>query len=786
MDPALHELLEGDAQELVEAVIRLEPRSDPPPGVVLIARFGDIATCRLPRGSIADTWASESVRSLKAPRRFAAPEHGEAVAEKIDGQVLDGIDAGESDDPSIRETDQRRPPDLTHTGHGVVVAVLDWGFDLAHPNLRNADGSTRVRALWDQSAPGPPPQPYGYGRVHYRADIDNALRGESPYEALGYHPGSGDPRGQGAHGTHVSDIAGGNGLLEGSPRGLAPESEFLLVNLAVRGASGTRNLGDSVTLLEALDWVRREAGDDPFVINMSVGKHAGPHDGRTLVEQAMDLLQQERPGRCIVQSVGNYYAASAHASGRLRPGQSRGLHWRIDPRDPTPNELEIWYSGRDILRVEVEGPGPTRPVRVPLGAQATLVADGREVGRVYHRARDPGNGDNHIDIFLRTGAPAEDEWLVTLVAEDVVDGRYHAWVERDSSCRTCQSRLAPEDFEPSTTTGTICNGLQSITVGAVDGHAPDRPLARFSSAGPTVDGRVKPDLVAPGVKVLAARSTPRSHRQPDGGLVRFSGTSMAAPHVTGTVACMFQAAGRPLTIQETRRLLLTAARPVTPSGDDDQRQTLSRAGSGHLDVSAAVAAAGRLARDRPGTETNNPSVETESAMSVVDQPNDVATQQEISSIEENTVAINVLDPAIAGQPVEKLCRCRCASPPDDCAQPAAPTDCLPTRGEETGELSNLGAFDGDVAAEDAFDIPVPDESPEGESVEASWLDERPYGAPWPEIQPSFSLTGDDGSIVTTPPLNEVGVLSAVLAPSDPRGGGALLGAEPSAALIYDV
>lgn len=574
MDPALRELLKGDGDDEVPAIVRLAPGAPPPPGVRLVATLGDVATCRLPRARIAEVWSHDSVVSLKAARPFGVDPHELAEVEE---------------EPLAEPSDRRRPEGLEPTGRGVVVAAVDWGFDFAHPNFRNQDGSTRALALWDQTASGPSPEPYGYGRVFTRGDIDQALRADQPYVALGYHPASGDAVGRGAHGTHVLDIAAGNGRVSGSPAGMAPEADLLFVHLATPGTGGRASLGDSVTLLEALDWLARASQGKLLAVNCSVGRHGGPHHGLTLVERAIDAFVAERPGRCVVQSTGNYYRANVHASGTLRPGQRRTLRWVTDRADRTPNELEIWYSGRDTLVVEIAHPEGGEPVRAALGEQTAIVKEGREIGRVYHRAHDPSNGDHHLDLFLYPQAPAG-AWRVTLIAEDVVDGRFHAWVERDAACAGCQSRLDPEDADPHSTIGTIANGFRSIVVGAYDAHAAERPLAPFSSSGPTRDGRVKPDLVAPGVAVLAARSASRDLGEEMPPLTRYSGTSMAAPHVTGTVALMFEVAARPLAIQDTRRLLLASARPLEVAADDGER-----VGSGCLDVERAVEAARRAA-----------------------------------------------------------------------------------------------------------------------------------------------------------------------------------------------
>jgi subtilisin family serine protease len=572
MDPALRAAAQKEVPGETEAIIRLAPGAAPPPQVRLIARFGEIATCRLPRERIWEVWSEDEVTSLKAPWPFG-----------IDPDPLEGTSA-DAEEWDAGASDVRRPPDLTVTGDGILVGIVDWGFDFAHPNLRDPSGLTRIRALWDQSAPGAGPEPYGYGRVFRREEIDAALASDDPYTTMGYHPASGDPQGRGAHGTHVVDIAAGSGMAADSPLGMAPGAELLCVHMANRGTEGLATLGDSVTLLEALHWIFREAGDTPCVVNLSVGRHGGPHNGLTLVEQAIDAALVEEPGRCVVQSNGNYYAADSHAEHRLAPGQEWTFRWITDRADVTPNELEVWYPGRDVLTLEIRPPGAERVVRVGIGQEQPIEIGGQEVGRAYHRARDPAAGDNHIDVFLARTAPAG-EWQITLRARDVVDGRVYVWVERDAGCPSCQSRLSPQDAVASCTTGTICNGFRTISVGAYRAQSPRRELAPFSSAGPTRDGRSKPDLVAPGVRVLAARSAPQGSG-PAQLLFRQSGTSMAAPHVTGTVALMFQAAGRPLAIHETRSLLLSAAEPPVPDEFDAGRH-----GSGFLNVTRAVALA---------------------------------------------------------------------------------------------------------------------------------------------------------------------------------------------------
>ena len=237
MDPALHELIERhSADQEVEVIARLVPGRSPPPELRMVARFGEIATGRVPSSRIAELHAHPDVLSLKAPRLVSSEV---MLAERFDKAT------------DLRPEDERRPADLVETGRGAVVAVLDWGCDFAHDDFRHEDGRTRLLAIWDQrgGAHEKSAQPYGYGRVHTAAEIDAALRVDSPYEFLGYHPGDGDALGTGTHGTHVMSIAAGSGVA--GPAGMAPDADLLFVHLTNRDTEGLANLGDSVTILEA-------------------------------------------------------------------------------------------------------------------------------------------------------------------------------------------------------------------------------------------------------------------------------------------------------------------------------------------------------------------------------------------------------------------------------------------------------------------------------------------------------------------------------------------------------
>ncbi|MBK9035867.1 MAG: S8 family serine peptidase [Myxococcales bacterium] len=538
MDPALWETIEGGAAtEVVAVLVRLRADAAPPRGLEIVARFGDVATARIARSAIIAVHDDPVVVSLKAACELrpepAVAGAGAAARRRLGRAARRGLAAGPS-------------------GRGVVVGVIDWGVDFTHPNFVRDDGRTRLLALWDQRrrrAGGLPP--YGYGRAWSRRQLDAALGARDPFATLGYDPADADVDGNGTHGTHVLDIAAGAPRI--GPGGVAPGAELVFVHLASE-PTGPRSIGNSVSLLEGLDFIARVAGDRPCVVNFSLGSHAGPHDGSTLVEQALDAFVTARPGRAIVQSAGNYRRAPVHATGALARGDRAVLEWVVSAGDETTNELDLWYPGRDRLEVRLRADDGRVVARATPDSHGPVVDDGDVIGRFAHRTLDPNNGDNHVALVLEPRGSAA-RWRVEVEPLRVAatGDRWHAWIERDEAGRGSQSRLRAPDASPASTTGTIANGHFTIVVGAVD--ATTGRVAPFSSAGPTRDGRIKPDLLAPGVGIVAARSTPADDAVAAPLLTRKSGTSMAAPYGTGAVAVIYEAAGRPLTIAAVRDLL---------------------------------------------------------------------------------------------------------------------------------------------------------------------------------------------------------------------------------------
>ena len=519
-----------------------------------------IVTGRIPVARIEHVRTQPFVKSLKAARRLK--------------RTLSATTQETLARPALLP-----PGNKTKGGKGVIVGIVDFGCDFAHKNFRDASGKSRVRAIWNQAGnPGPSGSPFNYGRLHRRADINTALKKADPYVALGYGPDPSEP----AHGTHVMDIAAGNGKGTGVP-GMAPQADIVFVevsssDIAWQGEEVVgQSFGDSVQLLEALTFVFEEAGTTPCSINVSLGTNGGPHDGTTLVEQGIDRLLTQKPNRAVCIAASNSYADGIHAAGTVPQNGTRDVGWNVATNDQTENEFEMWYPGASKLTVELLTPTGASIATVPPGASGTVTSGGQPALFIANRLHDPNNGDNTIGIYMTAGAPGG-RWIVRLHGDATLATPFHAWVERDDYGQSTFDAPTDNGY----TVGSISCGHETIVVGSYDAHKASTPLSWFSSAGPTRDGRQKPDVSAPGHAVVAAKS--RSVV----GTTQMSGTSMAAPCVTGLCALVLaeaKARGRSLAIADLRAAVVDTARRNPPAGTVWD----NRFGMGRVSASAAVA-----------------------------------------------------------------------------------------------------------------------------------------------------------------------------------------------------
>lgn len=400
------------------------------------------------------------------------------------------------------------------TGRGVLVAVIDSGIDYFHPDFRNQDGTTRIGLLADQDR----------DRIYTREEINAALETGSRSSALALVPST-DPSG---HGTAVAAIAAGNGREgNGVYRGVAYESELMVVKL---GTPLTDSFPRTTQLMKALDLVVRRAQDmnRPLAVNLSFGNTYGSHDGTSLMETFVNDMSNI--GRnVIVAGTGNEGTGAGHRAGSLVMGQEENAELSIAPYE-TGMGVQLWKSYVDQFSIrlvtpsgEVIGPIDSRlgPQTLRYGGTQILIYYGKP--SPFSRAQEVYFDFLPVRDYLDSGI-----WTFRLTPERIVTGQYDMWLPSRGILNPSTRFLRPV---PETTLTIPSTAANVISVGAYDDSY--RAYADFSGRGFTRQTRqVKPDLAAPGVDIVTARR--------GGGYEAVTGTSFAAPFVTGSAALLMQ------------------------------------------------------------------------------------------------------------------------------------------------------------------------------------------------------------------------------------------------------
>jgi len=470
-------------------------------------------------------------------------------------------------------------------GSGVIIGIIDIGCDFRHPNFRRPNGETRLLSIWDQRGGQAQAAPVPYGREFSAQAINQALASNTPYATLGYQPKDGD------HGTHVMDIAAGS-----SARypGVAPGADLIFVHLGlpspIEVEEGT--LGSSKCLYDAVKYIfdKADAENKPAVVNISLATNGGAHDGTSLVETMFDDLLNTRDGRAIVIAAGNSFADEIHTMGTVTSLKPVEIEWFIQSHAKVTweqrQEMEIWYESAEDFEVEIFAPNGDLVGSCPMGAtRYAQKVDAAEPILLIKHHFDPEANEKHINVFIDDRYPklllgGYRFRLSYLSEQNLEGGQFHAWIERND---TYPSNFTPQSSQSAFTINSIGNASLPIVVGAYNSRTNGDPIAEFSSAGPSrnQNATLKPDVSAPGVNIFAARAL---HSGLDDGIVK-SGTSMAAPHVTGLIALLFQAAyqlQQPLKIlkmNDVRQILIETVDQNPPQigvGNHDSRYGFGR------------------------------------------------------------------------------------------------------------------------------------------------------------------------------------------------------------------
>lgn len=414
-------------------------------------------------------------------------------------------------------------------GNGITIAVLDTGVDYFHEDFRNEDGSSRILRIWDQTLedfPGKPPEGYQIGVEFTKEQIDEALGRENRDKALELVP----VLDESGHGTAVAGIAAGNGRASnGRYRGVAPESDLLVVKLGKPKEGGFPR---TTELMQAADYVVKYAAERnlPLAVNISIGNTYGSHDGTALLESYLNTAADV--GRTvIVTGTGNEGAGRGHTSSVITSREEQIIEFSVGAYESKLN-IQLWKYYVDEMSLTLVMPSGERigPFEQRLGTQR--FRSGQTELLIFYGEPAPYTmaQEIYIDMLPAENASYIDSgyYEIRVRAGKIVQGEYHLWLPSFGVLGESTGFSFPT---PDVTLTIPSTAAKLISVGAYD--AATDTFSDFSGRGYTrVVQRIKPELVAPGVGIMSPA--------PWGGYQMRTGTSFAAPFVTGATALLME------------------------------------------------------------------------------------------------------------------------------------------------------------------------------------------------------------------------------------------------------
>ena len=634
--PNLPVIIEVTALEIFSEIENLGGRVN--------TREGNLATVQLPKKSLAGVAALPGVISLEynkvVRQNNIARQH---VRADLVQQGLNPLPQG-------------------YTGQGVVVGVIDFGLDFRHPDFRDPldPSKSRIIAAWDLlSEEGNPPPGYSYGSFWSRPQIEAELGSNPPgLVDLGNNESFG-------HGTHVTGIAAGN-------EGMAPGADIIFVN----------DDGSDAGFVDAIRFIRdyaKNAGK-PCVINISSGYSLNGHAGTDYFAQMADNLLAGTTQFAIVAAAGNEGSMRSHwgssyfhsDTAMMFTGVPSGAYLYLQIPKIYADSLYFAVGTDsaffDISQNVFKGSAhfsdvtPWKKISSMNFYQAEwLLRESGDTAAVVEFYPRTVSETNYYKFFVFIGdIPPGIKWNEHPEGLDLFrlmfrgTGSFETWMQggpflsfvvnnpQDLGLPTTHYIPSDNDF------GILspASGKNVIAVGAyvnrsewtdITGQShyfitdqPTGALADFSSHGPTYDGRLKPEITAPGKHVISSYPTDYealgvpldflSQGNPfwlltDTAIAHscYSGTSMASPVVAGSVALLMEA--KPdLNYAEIRKLLITTA--LTDAFTDASGPLPNGLfGYGKLDIFSAVLAAlglsetENIAPDSPFAAFPNPATD---------------------------------------------------------------------------------------------------------------------------------------------------------------------------------
>jgi subtilisin family serine protease len=425
----------------------------------------------------------------------------------------------------------RNVPNFNLRGQGVLIGILDSGIDYTNPIFRNADNTSKIVSIWDQTVQSDNyPDDYFYGTEYLREQINQALQSDNPRSIVPTTDEIG-------HGTMLAGIAAGNEVPEQGFFGVAPDAELIVVKLK-QAKNYLRKffiIPENVPcyqgndIIFALDYLLSTAVklNRPIAICIGLGTAQYAHDGRGTVSSYLSL-KADNAGIGIIVAAGNEGNSRRHYFGKIDAEVGYDVvELSVGENDPGFS-MELWADSPDIFSIDIQSPsGEYIPRMVPILDETRVVTFIFEptVINIDFQVAESQSGEELILMRFRNPAPGI--WRMKVYKSGNLNADYHIWLPMEGfvSDNTFFVRS-----DPYTTILSLGNAQIPITVTAY--NTEDDSLYAGASRGYTRIGVIKPDIAAPGVNILSPGK--------NNDYVEVTGTSAAAAHTAGVAAMLLE------------------------------------------------------------------------------------------------------------------------------------------------------------------------------------------------------------------------------------------------------
>ncbi len=426
----------------------------------------------------------------------------------------------------------RRIDTLNLRGNGTLIGIVDTGIDYTNPVFIRPDGTTKVRAIWDQTIQSADGSPYNtnFGTEYRYEQINQALQSGNPLEIV---PSTDDH----GHGTMMAAIAAGNEVQRERFSGVAPDAELVVVKLKPAKANIKRFMCIREDVLcyqeNSVMWgvqycyqLAREL-NRPIVICMGLGSSQGSHEGRSPLSILLSIFG-DAPNTAIVVGVGNEGNLGRHYRGVIDASIGYNTVELNVGQEDKFFFMEVWGDTPGIYSIDILSPSgeyiPRIAASLALNRTISFIFE-QTVIYIYYQTVEADTGDQLILLRFMNAAPGV--WRFNIYGQGDLGFGFHIWLPMGDMISRETYFLQPDIY-----TTILAQGTAEVPISVTAYNPVGSTLFINAGRGYTRNNRIKPELAAPGVDYIA----PNMNQE----FVRYSGTGAAAAHTAGVVAMILE------------------------------------------------------------------------------------------------------------------------------------------------------------------------------------------------------------------------------------------------------